>query len=57
MNDNKAFVLFMAIILGLPLIGVVFEKHEENAIKIEAIKAGLVQKIDINTKLPIWTKP
>lgn len=57
MNDNKAFVIFMAFIITVPMLGLALQQYHETQIKLEAIRSGLVQKIDPETKEPIWTKP
>lgn len=57
MNDNTAFVIYMGILATLVISFAWLKNYGENNVKIEAIKAGLIQKIDHETKEPIWTKP
>lgn len=57
MNENKAFVIFIATLIAIPMLGLAFQNYNETQIKIEAIKSGLIQKIDPETKEPIWTRP
>lgn len=57
MNEHKAFLILMAILVIVPMAGLVIQQLGETSIKIEAIKAGLIQKVDPETKEPIWTKP
>jgi hypothetical protein len=56
MNKNTAECIFYCAIL-LAMYGCQTHPSSEQQITIEAMKAGLIQKVDPETKQVIWTRP
>lgn len=57
MNEDTAFAAIACTAIIAIIFYFSFRQHDETSIKLEAMKAGLIQKIDPETKEPIWTKP
>ena len=57
MNENTAFAAIGCTAIISIIFYFSFRQHDETTLKLEAIKSGLIQKIDPETKEPIWTKP
>lgn len=55
MKTETAIILLVGLIFTLAMCGIIYEKHLEHAEAVEAIKGGLVQKIEGNRT--IWIKP
>jgi hypothetical protein len=57
MNDNTAFTILGVSFLVFLGFGLTSENSGKRQLELEAIKSGLIQKVDPETKQVIWTKP
>lgn len=57
MNENTAFTILGSVFFVAIVFGMTSENSGKRQAEIEAIKSGLIQKVDPETKQVIWTKP
>ena len=57
MSDVKLYLIFMVFLSLLIVAAGAMDSQRKTNVEIAAIKAGLVQRVDLTTGQAIWVKP